>query len=112
MKNAVKVKICGLKEPRDVAAAVQAGATYVGFNFFPRSPRYLTVDQAARLASAMPAGVLSVALTVDADDAALRRIVEGMAPDMLQLHGGESAERVAEVRARFGLPVMKAVGVA
>lgn len=110
--KAVKVKICGLKEPRHVVAAANAGATYVGFNFFPRSPRYLTVEQAARLALAVPAGVLSVALTVDADDATLADIVVGAAPDVLQLHGRESAERVAEVRARFGLPVMKAVGVA
>jgi phosphoribosylanthranilate isomerase len=84
----------------------------VGFVFFPKSPRNVTVAEAARLAAAVPAGVAKVALTVDADDATLDAILAGVPVDMLQLHGHESPERVSEVRARYGLPVMKAVGVA
>ncbi len=108
----VRVKICGLRTVADVAAVAAAGAAYAGFVFFERSPRNLTVVQAAALAVAAPPGLAKVALVVDADDAALDAIVEGVPLDMLQLHGHESPERVAEVRARYGLPVMKAVGVA
>ncbi len=108
----VRVKICGLRTEADVAAVAAAGAAYAGFVFFERSPRHLTVDAAARLALAAPAGLAKVALVVDAEDAVLDAIVEGVALDMLQLHGHESPDRVVEIRARYGLPVMKAVGVA
>lgn len=108
----VRVKICGLRTVQDVAAVAAAGAAYAGFVFFPKSPRHLTVEQAAVLALAAPPGLAKVALVVDAENAALDAIVEGVALDMLQLHGHESPERVAEVRARYRLPVMKAVGVA
>lgn len=108
----VRVKICGLKEPAHVAAAVAAGAAYVGFVFFPKSPRHLDIPDAARLAADVPPGVAKVALTVDATDAELDAIADAVAIDMLQLHGAESPERVVEVRARYGLPVMKAVGIA
>ena len=95
-----------------MAAVAAAGAAYAGFVFFPKSPRHLTVEAAGRLALAAPVGLAKVALVVDADDATLDAIVEGVALDMLQLHGHESPDRVAELRARYGLPVMKAVGVA
>lgn len=108
----VRVKICGLRTAADMAAVVAAGAAYAGFVFFPKSPRHLTTDQARLLAFAAPPGLAKVALTVDADDALLDAIVEAVPLDMLQLHGHESPERVAQVRARYGLPVMKAVGVA
>ncbi len=108
----VKVKICGLRRPEDVRAAAGAGAAYVGFVFFEKSPRHLELAEAAALAVAVPAGICKVALTVDADDAALEALLEAVPVDMLQLHGGESPERVAEVKARYGLAVMKAVGVA
>ncbi|MCX7890104.1 MAG: phosphoribosylanthranilate isomerase [Rhodobacteraceae bacterium] len=108
----VRVKICGLREAAHVNAAVAAGAAYVGFVFFPPSPRNLSPGEAAALALAVPPGVAKVALTVDADDAALDAITASVPLDMLQLHGQESPERVAAVRARYGLPVMKAVGVA
>lgn len=108
----IRVKICGLKEPTHVAAAVDAGANYVGFVFFPKSPRHLEVSTAAVLAQHVPSGVAKVALTVNATDAELDAITEAVALDMLQLHGAESPERVAAVKARYGLPVMKAVGVA
>jgi phosphoribosylanthranilate isomerase len=112
MTRDIRVKICGLREPAHVDAAVRAGAAYVGFVFFAKSPRNLLADEAARLAAEVPAGVAKVALTVDADDATLDALLDRVPLDMLQLHGRETPERVAEVRARFGLPVMKAVGVA
>jgi phosphoribosylanthranilate isomerase len=108
----VRVKICGLRTAADVAAVAAAGAAYAGFVFFPKSPRHLTVEAARALALAAPEGLCKVALTVDADDATLDAIVGAVPLDMLQLHGHESPERVAEVKARYGLPVMKAVGVA
>ncbi|WP_170533691.1 phosphoribosylanthranilate isomerase [Ruegeria atlantica] len=108
----VSVKICGLTAPDHVRAAVDAGARYVGFVFFPKSPRHLEIPAAAELAHLAPAGVAKVALTVNATDVELDRIVANVPLDMLQLHGKESPDRVAEVRDRFGLPVMKAIGVA
>jgi phosphoribosylanthranilate isomerase len=107
----VRVKICGLREAGDVAAAADAGAAYIGLNFFPKSPRFVTLAEARALAIAAPEGLCKVALTVDADDAALEAILSEVPADMLQLHGHETPARVAEVRARFGLPVMKVVGV-
>lgn len=106
------VKICGLRDSRHVAAAVDAGARYVGFVFFPKSPRHLALADAADLALFVPDGVAKVALTVNASDAELDAITGAVALDMLQLHGSESPARVADVKARYGLPVMKAVGVA
>ena len=108
----IRVKICGLKEPAHVAAAVEAGATYLGFVFFAKSPRHLDIPAAARLVAGVPPGVAKVALTVNATDAELDAITDAVPLDMLQLHGAESPERVTEIRARYGLPVMKAVGVA
>ncbi|WP_333712394.1 phosphoribosylanthranilate isomerase [Yoonia sp.] len=108
----MRVKICGLRTADDVAAAVAAGAGYVGFVFFPKSPRNVSVAEARALAADVPAGVAKVALVVDAGDALLDQITSEVAIDVLQLHGSESPERVAEVRVRYGLPVMKAVGVA
>lgn len=109
---AVRVKICGLKTLGDVQAVATAGAAYAGFNFFPKSPRSVTVEAARTLALAAPEGLCKVALVVDADDATLDGIVDGVPLDMLQLHGHETPARVAEVKARYGLPVMKAIGVA
>ncbi|WP_323779752.1 phosphoribosylanthranilate isomerase [Thalassovita sp.] len=112
MPSDVKVKICGLKRPEEVEAAARAGAAYIGLVFFPKSPRCVTLDEARELAWAAPVGLAKVALVVDADDAALDAINERVAIDMWQLHGSESPERVAEIKARYGLPVMKAVGIA
>lgn len=108
----IAIKFCGLTRPQDVSAAVAAGARYVGFVVFPKSPRHLTLDRARTLALEVPAGVAKVALSVDADDAALAALVDQVPVDILQLHGHESPARVAAVRARFGLPVMKAIGIA
>ena len=112
MTSLVRVKICGLRTAAEVAQAAAAGAAYVGLVFFPRSPRNVNLDQARAAAAAAPLGLCKVALTVDADDATLDAILDAVPIDMLQLHGHESPARVAEVKARFGLPVMKAVGVA
>lgn len=108
----VRCKICGLRTEADVAVAAAAGAGYIGLVFFAKSPRHVRVDQARALALAAPIGLAKVGLVVDADNATLDAILAEVPLDMLQLHGHESAARVAEVRARTGLPVMKAVGVA
>ncbi len=112
MPHQTRVKICGLRDVAAVQAAVDAGAAYVGLVFFPKSPRNVTIAEAATLALAVPPGVAKVALVVDADDALLDDITANVPIDILQLHGHETPERVAEIRARYGLPVMKAVGVA
>lgn len=108
----ISVKICGLKTTDDVAAVAAAEARYAGLVFFAKSPRHLEIDQARSLALEIPEGVAKVALTVNADDATLDAITAQVPLDMLQLHGKESVERVQEVRARYGLPVMKAIGIA
>ena len=108
----VRVKICGLKTLEDVQAVARAGAAYAGFNFFAKSPRSVTVDAARALALAAPEGLCKVGLVVDPDEALLDALVAEVPLDMLQLHGHETPARVAEVKARYGLPVMKAIGVA
>lgn len=107
-----RVKICGLRDAAMLDAAVQAGAAYVGLVFFEKSPRNVTLAQAAALAAMVPAGVAKVALVVDADDAQLDALLAQVPVDILQLHGAETPARVTAVKARYGLPVMKAVGVA
>lgn len=107
-----RVKICGLTRPEDVDAVAAAGASYGGFVFFPKSPRHLALDLARELALRAPVGLAKVGLVVNPSDALLDEITSVVPLDMIQLHGSEPAERVAEVRARWGLPVMKAVGVA
>ncbi len=108
----MRSKVCGLSSPEAVAAAAKAGAAYVGFVFFAKSPRNVTIEQARVLALEVPVGLCKVALTVNATDAELTEILDAVPIDMLQLHGSETPERVADIKARFGLPVMKAVGVA
>lgn len=108
----IRVKICGLGSAEDIAAAVDAGAAYVGFVFFAKSPRHLQLAKAADLAALAPVGLCKVALTVNASDAELDAITSAVPLDMLQLHGTESPKRVAEVKSRYGLPVMKAIGIA
>lgn len=110
--RAPRVKICGLTSLVDLEAAAQAGASYAGLVFFAKSPRNLSVAAARALAQAAPVGLAKVALLVDPDDATLDAILAQVPIDMLQLHGAEPPERVAALRARHGLPVMKAVGIA
>jgi phosphoribosylanthranilate isomerase len=107
----IDVKICGLKSEAAMAAALDCGASHVGFIFFERSPRHVTPGRAAELRRAARGRARAVAVTVDAGDPVLDAIVETVAPDMLQLHGDETPERVREVRQRYGLPVMKALSI-
>jgi len=106
-----RVKICGINTKDALDAAVSAGAAYLGFVFFEKSPRHLQLDQAAELAIEVPVGVAKTALVVDATDAELDALMARVPLDMLQLHGRESTQRVAQLRTRYGLPVMKAIGV-
>lgn len=108
----IKVKICGLTRPEHVHWVAEAGAAYAGFVFFPKSPRNLSLAAAREIAIEAPPGLAKVGLVVDADDAALDALMAQVPLDMLQLHGHETPARVADVRARYGLPVMKAVGIA
>jgi phosphoribosylanthranilate isomerase len=108
----MRVKICGLTSVSAVQACVDAGAAYIGLNFYEKTPRYASLSLAKEMALAVPVGICKVALSVDADNARLDEITEHVPLDMLQLHGSETPERVAEVRARYGLPVMKAIGIA
>jgi len=108
----IKVKICGLKDEPALQAALAGGADYVGFVFFPPSPRAVGLDRARTLAAqARGASVKVVALLVDADDGLLASVVEAVDPDILQLHGSETPARTAEIRRRFGRQVMKAIPV-
>jgi phosphoribosylanthranilate isomerase len=106
-----KVKICGLKTAEDVAAAVAGGADYVGFVFYERSPRYVSTEVARALARQVQGRAKVVALFVDPDDGLLDRVASEVNPDLIQLHGVETPERIAEIRKRYGRPVMKAVHV-
>lgn len=108
---ALLVKICGLKTPEALDAALDAGADLVGFVFFEPSPRHIGYDTARLLGQRVGNRAGKVALTVDADDATLERIVAELMPHMLQLHGKESPERVRVLRQKFGLPVMKVIPV-
>ena len=108
----IEVKICGIKDLAAMDAALDAGADLVGLVFFPPSPRAVAMDLAATLAARARGRALVTALTVDADDNLLAEIVDHAKPDLLQLHGEETRERVAAIRARFGRSVMKAVAVA
>ena len=107
----VSAKICGLKTPETVAAAVEHGADFIGFNFFRKSPRYVEPEAAGALGRAVPARVLKTGLLVDDDDARIAAILAACPLDLLQLHGSETPERVAEIKAKFGLPVMKVIKV-
>jgi len=105
------VKICGLSTVEALDVALEAGADMVGFVFFAPSPRHLAFDMAQTLSRRVRARAQKVALTVDADDALLEGVVKSLAPDLLQLHGREPPARVAALRQRFGLPVMKAIPI-
>src|SRR5262249_9554079 len=103
---------CGLSTPDALDVALDAGADMVGFVFFPPSPRHLALETARPFGQRVRGRAQKVALTVDATDDVLAGIVETLAPDLLQLHGHESPERVAAVKARFGRPVIKALPIA
>jgi len=106
------IKICGLKTPETLEAAIAAGADWVGFVFFAKSPRNVSLDEAEALGQIVGSRAKKVVLSVDADDAALADIEKALKPDFHQLHGHETPERVAAIRAKFGRPVIKAIGIA
>ena len=108
----VTVKICGLRTPQALDVALESGADLVGFVFFPPSPRNLGLEAARALGERVDGRAGKVALTVDATDETLLDVVNALKPDMLQLHGKETPERVVAIRTRFGLPVMKALPIA
>lgn len=109
---ALDIKICGLKTEATVEAALEGGADFIGFVFFAKSPRNVDVDLARTLAGPARGRTRIVALTVDASDELLSRIAGGLGPDLLQVHGAETPARVGDIRARFGIPVMKALKIA
>jgi phosphoribosylanthranilate isomerase len=108
----VKVKICGVRTPEVVEAAIAAGADYVGVVFFAGSPRNVTLAEAALLTKAAAGRIASVAVLVDPDDDLIEDVMAIAGPDLLQLHGDETPERLAGIKARFGVPVIKAIPVA
>jgi phosphoribosylanthranilate isomerase len=105
------VKICGLSTPEALDVALEAGADMVGFVFFPPSPRHVLYEAARPLGARVRGRAQKVALTVDAGDAVFDALVDALQPDLLQLHGRETPDRVAALKHRFGLPVMKAIAV-
>ncbi len=107
----VAAKICGLSEPDTLRAAVAGGARYVGFVFYPPSPRAVAPALAGELARLVPTGVRSVGLFVDPDDAFLEHVLGQVPLDMIQLHGSENPRRIAEIKARHRMPVMKAIKI-
>jgi phosphoribosylanthranilate isomerase len=110
--QALEIKICGLKTSAVVTAAIEAGADMIGFVFFPASPRDVSPSLAAALAAPVRGRAKIVALVVDPSDTHLAAIAAALRPDLLQLHGSETPERAADIRARFGIPVMKVLKVA
>jgi phosphoribosylanthranilate isomerase len=108
----VAVKICGLSTAEAVAAAAAGGARFVGFIFYPPSPRHLTVEAAAALALGVAPDITRVGVFVDPTDEALAAVLAKVPLDLLQLHGSETPERVEHIKRRFGRPVMKAIPVA
>lgn len=106
------IKICGISTPQALDAAIAARADHAGFVFFPASPRNVSLSQAASLATHAAGRIGTVGLFVDADDALIAEALGAARLDVLQLHGKESPERAAQVKARFGLPVWKALSVA
>ena len=105
------VKICGLKTVEAVDAALDGGASHIGFIFFKKSPRNIEPEQAAKLRTHVGKRAKTVAVTVNASQEVLNEIVETVIPDILQLHGSETPEKVAEIKSRYGLPVMKAFAI-
>ncbi len=108
---ALDIKICGLKTVDAIEAAIAGGVSHCGFIFFEKSPRHIETATAAALREVIGDRAKTVAVSVDADDATLDEIISAVKPDLLQLHGSESPERVAEIRARYGIPVMKVFSI-
>lgn len=106
-----QIKICGVKTPEAIKAAIDNGAQYIGFIFFEKSPRHLEIEAAQKLRPLVEKPALLVAVTVDADDNTIATIVQKVKPDILQLHGHETPERVRKLRATYQIPVIKAFSI-
>lgn len=111
MTTAIEIKICGISTPEAIDALVKGGAQHLGMIFFEKSPRHVSVDTAAALAERAAGRISKVAVSVDANDEYIRQIVDATDPDILQLHGSETPNRVKEIKRAFGLPVMKALAL-
>lgn len=107
----IEVKICGVKTKEALDAAAKGGAAYVGFNFYRPSPRYVPPAQAAALSKLVPSGMKSVAVTADADDALFEEIFRNFTPDLVQLHGEETAQRAVDLKARWKTPIIRAIPI-
>jgi phosphoribosylanthranilate isomerase len=111
MRKTPQVKICGVSSPDVLEACAESGVRYVGFVFYPPSPRHLSFDTAWTLARHVPTGMRSIGLFVDPDDALLERILTGVPMDMIQLHGNETPERIEQIKAKYTMPIIKAIRV-
>lgn len=111
MRKIPQVKICGISTPDVLKTCAESGVRYVGFVFYPPSPRHLSFDTAWTLAGQVPTGMRSIGLFVDPDDALLERILTGIPMDMIQLHGNETPGRIAEIKSKYAMPVIKAIRV-
>ena len=111
MTAGTRIKICGINSPDSLEAAIAARASHVGFNFFPPSPRFAGPELATSLSRQAAGRILRVGVFVDADDAFLAETLAAAPLDAVQLHGSETADRIAQVKARFGLPVWKVLSV-
>ena len=112
MSKSLNVKICGLNNKETVEVAVKAGASHLGFIFYPPSPRSLTPKEAGHIASTTPNHIKRVAVIVDARDDLIKDIIQSLSPHILQLHGSETTKRIQEIKEKFKLPIMKAIKVA
>jgi phosphoribosylanthranilate isomerase len=108
----VFIKICGLSTQTTLEATIKAGADFAGFVFFEKSPRHVDLETARRLGEQASGRIKKVALVVDADDMQIEKIISALNPEYLQLHGQETSQRVAALKKQFGLPIIKAIGVA
>lgn len=108
----IAVKICGLTDEADAEAAIEAGADFLGVVFFPPSPRNVSIERAQEILELVPEGIGRVGLFVDADDALIERVMNNLRLDLFQFHGHETPERIEAVRQEYGMPVMKAIGLA
>jgi phosphoribosylanthranilate isomerase len=108
----VKVKICGVRTPAILDVAAEAGADYIGLICFPKSPRHIELDAARALVEHARGKVKTVAVLVDPDNTGVDRVAKEVGPDFLQLHGSETPERAAAIKARSGLPIIKAIPIA
>jgi len=112
MSKSLNVKICGLNNKETIEVAVKAGASHLGFIFYPPSPRSLTPKEAGYITSTTPSHIKRVAVIVDARDDLINDIIQNLSPHILQLHGSETTSRIQEIKEKFKLPIMKAIKVA